>query len=83
MPYGQRISIDPFHLIRGKRLVGTAGGDCLPDRDIPRYVQMYLNGTLHFERLASKEYAFDDLNQAIDDLAAGSVLRPLISMDAG
>lgn len=37
LPHGEQISINPFDLIRGKRIVGTWGGETRPDDDLPRY----------------------------------------------
>jgi S-(hydroxymethyl)glutathione dehydrogenase/alcohol dehydrogenase len=34
LPTGQNISIDPFDLIKGKRIIGTWGGETDPDKDI-------------------------------------------------
>src|SRR3989338_6624930 len=34
----ERISLHPFELIKGKRIVGTWGGETVPQKDFPRYV---------------------------------------------
>jgi len=67
-------------LIRGKRIVGTWGGESQPDRDLPLYVTLYLAGKLKLERLISHEYALGDVNRAFDDLEQGHVARALIDM---
>ena len=83
LPHGQRISVDPFDLIRGKRVVGTWGGETQPDRDIPLYVDLYLSGKLKLERLISHTCGLDDINQVLADLEHGKVNRILIDMAAG
>ena len=75
---GQTIQIDPFHLIRGKRIVGTWGGETAPDRDIPRYVAEYLAGRLNLSALITHEYSLREINQAVADLEDGKVGRALI-----
>ena len=35
--FGESLEIDPRELNQGKRLLGTWGGDGVPDRDYPRY----------------------------------------------
>ena len=75
---GQTIQIDPFHLIRGKRIVGTWGGETVPDRDIPRYAAEYLVGRLNLSPLITHEYPLAKINQAIADLENGKVGRALI-----
>lgn len=80
LPYKQRMSLDPFDLIRGKRVIGTWGGDSKPDRDIPRYVNLYLNRELNLEVLITREYGLKDINRALDGLEKGKEGRALIDM---
>jgi S-(hydroxymethyl)glutathione dehydrogenase/alcohol dehydrogenase len=77
-PFGERISIDPFELICGKKIFGSWGGDCNPDVDIPRFAELYVAGRLPLHKLLSKQYSLDQINEAIDDLEAQRVNRPLI-----
>lgn len=81
LPHGGRISIDPFDLIKGKRIVGTWGGETCPDRDIPLYVDLYLSGKLKLDALITHTYRLGEINQAFDDLEQGKVGRALIQMD--
>ena len=81
LPYKQCMSLDPFDLIRGKRVIGTWGGDSKPDRDIPRYVDLYLKGELNLELLITHEYGLKEINRALDDLENGKEGRALIDMN--
>lgn len=83
LPAGGRICLDPFDLIRGKRIVGTWGGESQPDRDIPRYVDLYQSGKLKLDLLVTHEYGLEDINTAFEDLEHGNVGRALISMKSG
>ena len=80
LPHGERISLDPFDLIKGKRIIGTWGGETQPDRDIPMYVDLYLSGKLKLDGLITHIYRLDDINQALEDLENGKVGRALIDM---
>lgn len=80
LPHGERISLDPFDLIRGKRIVGTWGGATQPDRDIPRYVHWFLEGRLPLAELISAEHPLEGINTALEDLEAGRVARALINL---
>jgi S-(hydroxymethyl)glutathione dehydrogenase/alcohol dehydrogenase len=75
---GQRISIDPFLLIRGKRIAGTWGGETDPDQDIPKYVDAFLKERLKMSALITHEYPLEDINRAFEDLENGKVGRALI-----
>ncbi len=80
LPYGECISLNPFDLIRGKRIIGSWGGDTQPDRDIPKYVEYYLSRKLPLDRLLTHTYSLEDINQALEDLEAGKIGRALIDM---
>jgi S-(hydroxymethyl)glutathione dehydrogenase/alcohol dehydrogenase len=80
LAHGERISIDPFDLIRGKRIIGTWGGETLPDRDIPNYAELYMAGKLKLAGIDFSCYGLAHINQALDDLEQGKVGRALIDM---
>jgi len=79
--HGTRISIDPFELICGKEIRGSWGGSCNPDRDIPMFAKLYLDGRLPLEKLLSHRYRLDQINEALDDMEQHRVVRPLIEID--
>lgn len=81
LAHGETMSIDPLDLIKGKQLAGTWGGETQPDRDIPRYAELFLQGSFPMDKLITHEYAFGNINQALDDLENGLVGRALIAMD--
>jgi S-(hydroxymethyl)glutathione dehydrogenase/alcohol dehydrogenase len=80
LPHGERINLNPFDLIKGKRIIGTWGGESQPDRDIPLYVDLYLAGKLKLDMLITHEHRLEDINQAFDDQEQGKVGRALIDM---
>lgn len=79
--HGTRISIDPFELICGKQIRGSWGGSSNPDRDIPSFAKLYLEGRLPLEKLITKRYPLVAINEALDDLENHRVGRPLIEID--
>lgn len=80
LPHGEHISIDPFNLIKGKRIIGTWGGESQSDVDIPRYAQLYLEGKLNLEALLTHEYLLEEINRGFDDLERGKVSRALVNL---
>ena len=80
-PSGERLSLDPHDLISGKQIRGSWGGASHPDTDVPRFAALYRDGRLPVERLLGKRYSLDQVNDALDDLEAGRVMRPLIVLD--
>ena len=81
--FGQRLELDPKQFNMGKSLLGTWGGDCRPDEDYPRFSGLCASGKLDLSPLVSKVYGLSEINEAIDDLEAGVVARPLIDMSMG
>jgi len=79
-PIGQKLEIDPFLLNRGRRLMGTWGGDNEPDRDFEKYCKLLLAGRIDLTPFSPRKYALADINQALDDLEKGGGDRPLIDM---
>jgi len=78
LPVGQLICIDPFDLIKGKRIIGTWGGETDPDKDIPNYADLFLSGKLNLSFFTSHIYRLCDINNSFNDLASGKVNRALI-----
>jgi S-(hydroxymethyl)glutathione dehydrogenase/alcohol dehydrogenase len=79
-PEGENISIAPHDLIAGKKIFGSWGGGCNPDIDIPKLAEIYTNGQLPLNKLISKRYKLEDINEALNDLENGKVFRPIIEM---
>jgi S-(hydroxymethyl)glutathione dehydrogenase/alcohol dehydrogenase len=78
--HGAVLSLNPGVFNQGKSLLGTWGGDSVPDRDFSRYGRLLSSGRFPVRDLLSKPYRLADADQALADLAAGKVGRPLIDM---
>ena len=72
--------LDPAVFNQGKSLLGTWGGDSVPDRDFGRFARLLGSRRFPVRDLLSKPYALANAEQALQDLAAGKVGRPLIDM---
>ncbi len=66
----------------GKRLIGSYMGDANPARDIPRYIQLWRDGRLPIELLHTDTKPLADINEGLDDLADGLVVRRLFTLDS-
>ncbi|PKL19084.1 MAG: acetoin dehydrogenase [Spirochaetae bacterium HGW-Spirochaetae-5] len=80
---GEKIQLDPHELISGKRIEGSWGGACRPDSDIPKFSALYKNGDFPLEKLLDKRYPLEKINNALDDLEKGKIIRALIEIDKG
>lgn len=80
-PEGEMIRLAPHELISGKQIVGSWGGATSPDKDIPRMFEIFMDANIPLRSLLTKQYALEQINDAINDLEAGRVFRPLIVME--
>ncbi len=76
----EKISIVPFDLLKGKKIVGSWSGDCFIDNDIPFYVSLYLARRLPLKKLITKIYPFEKVNEGLDDLRRGSLIRGVLKI---
>lgn len=78
---GRNISIYSLPLHFGKGLIGSHGGEAIPQSDIPRYHQLYRIGRLALRELLTDAYSLDQVNDAIADMRSGKMCgRCLIGM---
>lgn len=64
-----------------KRIQGSLFGAQPPALAIPRLLQHYRDGQLKLDELVTKTYSLEQVNEAYEDVEAGSVIRPVIKMD--
>jgi S-(hydroxymethyl)glutathione dehydrogenase/alcohol dehydrogenase len=79
--FGEKLEIDPKQFNLGKKLLGTWGGDSVPDRDYPRYQQLIRSKELNVKPLLTKVFKLAEINEAINQLELGQVIRPLVRMN--
>jgi alcohol dehydrogenase len=66
-------------LVAEERTVkGSYIGSCVPGRDIPRYIGLYLGGKLPVNKLMGQRMPLAEINRGFDRLDSGESLRDLI-----
>ncbi|MFE0462983.1 S-(hydroxymethyl)mycothiol dehydrogenase [Kitasatospora sp. NPDC058965] len=63
---------------RGGALKSSWYGDCLPSRDFPMLIDLYLQGRLDLDAFVSETIALDGVEQAFDRMHKGEVLRSVV-----
>jgi S-(hydroxymethyl)mycothiol dehydrogenase len=63
---------------RGGSLKSSWYGDCLPERDFPTLIDLYLQGRLPLELFVSERIGLDDIEEAFEKMHAGKVLRSVV-----
>lgn len=68
-------------LVAEERVIkGGYQGSCVPSRDIPRYIDLYMQGKLPVNKLLSSTGPLDGVNEAFDRLDRGEVIRHVVVM---
>ncbi|MDQ3714686.1 MAG: S-(hydroxymethyl)mycothiol dehydrogenase [Actinomycetota bacterium] len=63
---------------RGGALKSSWYGDCLPSRDFPMLIDLYLQGRLDLDAFVSETIGLDDVEAAFDKMHHGGVLRSVV-----
>ncbi|MFC9976532.1 S-(hydroxymethyl)mycothiol dehydrogenase [Spirillospora sp. NPDC127200] len=63
---------------RGGSLKSSWYGDCLPSRDFPMLIDLYLQGRLDLEAFVTETIALDDVEAAFTKMHHGDVLRSVV-----
>lgn len=81
MKKGQSARIYTYPLHFEQEIIGSSGGHCRPEIDIPNYVRLCEAGKLNFKELIGKRYSLDQINEALTDMINGAVAgRCIITM---
>ena len=63
---------------RGGALKSSWYGDCLPSRDFPMLIDLYLQGRLDLDRFVSETIELGDVEEAFHKMERGEVLRSVV-----
>lgn len=65
---------------RGGSLKSSWYGDCLPSRDFPMLVDLYLQGRLNLDGFVSETISLDGVEEAFHKMERGEVLRSVVEI---
>ncbi|MER6005085.1 S-(hydroxymethyl)mycothiol dehydrogenase [Nonomuraea angiospora] len=65
---------------RGGALKSSWYGDCLPSRDFPMLISLYLQGRLDLDAFVSETIGLDDVEDAFAKMHRGEVLRSVVAL---
>lgn len=64
----------------GKSLVGSLLGDCHPQRDIPKFVDLWRRGLLDLESMISHRFDLANANAGLDNVRAANGIRTVLTV---
>jgi S-(hydroxymethyl)mycothiol dehydrogenase len=78
---GMRIELPLLDVFgRGGALKSSWYGDCLPERDFPVLIDLYLQGRLPLDKFVSEIIALDAVEEAFAKMERGEVLRSVVTL---
>ena len=72
------IRLDPHELISGKKITGSWGGACNPEKDLNELVRIFSKNLDVVHKISGRKYALEDINLAISDVKNRTSFRPII-----
>ncbi|OAN59972.1 Zn-dependent alcohol dehydrogenase [Sphingomonas sp. TDK1] len=75
---GQAVSLPGPTFLTGKKIQGSLLGSTRFPIDMPRLVQLYLDGKLDLDTMVAERIRLPEINQALDTLRQGTSVRSVI-----
>lgn len=78
-PEGVSAELPASDLAREEKIItGSFYGSCSPQLDMPRVLDLHMDGLLPLDRLVSRSYPLEEINDAFAAMNAGEVARAVI-----
>ncbi len=79
IPVGTTVEVQGVDLLYEKTLTGSNMGSNQFRTDMPRFVDMYLDGRLRLDEMVSKTISLEEINAGFEDMKSGNVARSVIA----
>ena len=70
----KQLTVDPNHFLFHQRRYRGSLGATYPDRDFPMFLRWNAEGRLPLDKLVTRRYKLEQINEAYDTLQAGDIL---------
>jgi S-(hydroxymethyl)glutathione dehydrogenase/alcohol dehydrogenase len=77
-PAGAEIQTRPFQLVTGRVWRGSAFGGARGRTDVPKIVDMYMDGRIDIDSLITHKMPLEDINKAFDLMHEGKSIRSVV-----
>ncbi len=81
IPLGTMVEVHGVELTNEKTLTGSNMGSTQFRTDMPRYVDMYLDGRLKLDEMISGTIKLEQINEGFADMKTGTIARQIILFD--
>jgi S-(hydroxymethyl)glutathione dehydrogenase/alcohol dehydrogenase len=79
--FDMKIELPALAFLREKRVQGSMMGGVRNAIDIPRYIDLYMDGRLKLDGMISRRRPLREINEAFDDMKTGALARSVIVFD--
>ncbi|MFP4512333.1 MAG: Zn-dependent alcohol dehydrogenase [Acidimicrobiales bacterium] len=81
IPVGQNLELPGVSFLGERKIQGSNMGSNRFRVDMPRYVDLYLDGRLKLDELVSARIVLDEVNDGFEAMKQGSIARSVITFD--
>lgn len=81
IPFGTKIELHGFDLLRERRIQGSSMGSNRFRTDMPRLIEFYKQGRLHLKEMVSGRIKLGDINDGFAAMKKGGIARNVIMFD--
>ncbi len=76
--FDMKVELPAIMFLQERRIQGSMMGGVRNAIDIPRYVDLYMEGRLKLDELISRHRPLEEINEAFDDMKSGGLARSVI-----
>ena len=81
IPVGTKVEVHGVEFLYEKKLTGSNMGSNQFRTDMPRFVDMYLDGRLLLDEMVSQTIELEQINEGFEEMKTGKVARSVIAFD--
>lgn len=78
VPFGEKLELHGADFLRERRIQGSSMGSNRFRVDMPRMIELYMQGRLHLDDWISNRIKIEEINEGYADMKAGKGLRTVI-----
>jgi S-(hydroxymethyl)glutathione dehydrogenase/alcohol dehydrogenase len=77
-----KVEFSALAFLREKKVQGSMMGGVRNGIDIPRYIDMYMDGRLKLDEMISRRRPLSEVNEAFDDMRTGALARSVVTFES-
>ena len=82
VPFGEKIELHGFDFLRERKIQGSIMGSNRFRVDMPRLIELYMQGRLHLDDWISDRIKLEDINEGFKAMKEGKTVRTVIDFNA-